>query len=79
MTTKTIIAIGKGAGDRALQLTAVQLRHPLLGCPAVAQQLDYYRENGRNVGLVLLFPDGHTASLSYEDIRELQTEEKEHA
>ena len=50
----------------------VQLTHPILGCPAVASIADWYRQNGRNVGLILEFPDGHTASLSYSEIEALQ-------
>lgn len=67
MTAKTIIA----AGNRH-QLTAVALRHPLLNCPAVARPLDYYRVGGRNIGLVLQFADGHTASMTYKEIARLQ-------
>jgi hypothetical protein len=58
---------------KVAQVAAVHLRHPLLpGCPAVAAVVDWYRVNGRNAGLVLEFPDGHTASLTYDEIAELQ-------
>lgn len=60
---------------KSLNIAAVHLRHPLTGCPAVADPVRYYQQNGRNVGLVLQFPDGHTASLSYSEIGELQRSE----
>lgn len=66
MTTKTVIA----TGDR--QIKQVALHHPLLGYPAVATQQGYYNCNGRVVGLVLVFPDGHTASLTFGEIQALQ-------
>lgn len=68
MTTKTkhIIATGNR------HIKEVALRHPLNGCPAVATQQGYYTRGGRVIGLVLLFPDGHTASLTFDEISELQ-------
>lgn len=51
----------------------VKLHHPINGCPAMAQPQGYYHQAGRAVGLVLLFPDGHTASLTFAEIRNLQT------
>jgi hypothetical protein len=55
-----------------VELKAVHLQHPLLGCPAMAEFADYYLVNGRNVGMVLQFPDGHRASLTYAEIESLQ-------
>lgn len=66
MATKTIIATGRR------ELEDVALRHPLNDCPAVAERVGYYRLAGYNVGLVLRFADGHTASLTYAEIRDLQ-------
>jgi hypothetical protein len=57
-------------------VTAVSLNHPLLNCPAEAAVIDNYMVNGRNVGLVLRFADGHTASLTYQEIRDLQKEQE---
>lgn len=54
------------------EIKQIELRHPINHCPATAVQTAYYFENGRCAGLVLLFPDGHTASLTYAEIRELQ-------
>lgn len=70
--TKTVIAIGRIRQQSPLHLAAVALRHPLNGCPAVAEPTGFYRQNGRVVGLVLQFADGHTASLTFDEIRELQ-------
>jgi len=44
------------------------LIHPLHGVPAVATQEDYWRENGRAVGLVLQFCDGHKTHMTYGEI-----------
>ena len=57
-----------------LYLVAVHLRHPLLGCPASASVKGRYVKDGRNVGLVLQFADGHTASLTYDEIGRLQAD-----
>ena len=48
------------------------LMHPLLDVPAVATQVGYWHENGRLAGLILLFPDGQTASLTFAEMRESQ-------
>jgi len=65
--TKTIIA--------AQPLRApmrVTLRHPKTNETAVAEQVGHYTLNGRNIGLILRFPDGTQKSLTYNQIRELQ-------
>lgn len=49
-----------------------ELQHPLHQVPAVAVQAGHYRQNGRNIGLELQFCDGHRASLTYDEIEELQ-------
>jgi hypothetical protein len=49
------------------------LRHPLH--PDVrlsARVMDGWHENGRFVGLVVQFTDGHTVSMTFEEIREAQ-------
>ena len=51
--------------SKSLNIAAVHLRHPV----------GYYQQNGRNVGLVLQFPDGYTASLTYSEIGELQKDD----
>lgn len=49
------------------------LRHPLHEDVRLsAQVVDGWHENGRFAGLVLQFTDGHTASLSFDEIREAQ-------
>ena len=53
-------------------MKTIHLTHPIHNCPAVADVTGYHRENGRNIGLKLQFPDGHTASLTYTEIGELQ-------
>jgi hypothetical protein len=50
----------------------ISLMHPTLHVPAVATSTNYYRHAGRAIGLVLVFADGHTASLSYREIGELE-------
>lgn len=47
------------------------LLHPLHNVPTVAEIVDFYRDPapGRNAGLVLQFPDGHTASMTYDEIK----------
>lgn len=54
--------------------TPCVLRHPLrpAALPERARVVAYYYQNGRNVGLVLCFGDGHTASLLYNEIAALQ-------
>lgn len=69
-TKKRVIATG------TKEVHTVALRHPLNGCEAVATQAGYYQKNGRAVGLVLEFADGHRASLSYAEIRQLQQGEE---
>jgi len=49
------------------------LIHPLHGVPAVATQEGYWRENGRAVGLILQFCDGHRTSMTYSEIEAAQT------
>ena len=49
-----------------------QLMHPLLDIPATATQVGYWHENGRFVGLVLLFADGQTTRLTFAEMRESQ-------
>lgn len=49
-----------------------ELMHPVENVPAVAVEVDYWRQNGRAVGLVLQFCDGHRASLTYNEIEKLQ-------
>jgi hypothetical protein len=50
----------------------VRLMHPTLNVPAVATSTSYYRSHaGRAIGLVLVFADGHTASLTYAEIGQL--------
>lgn len=51
----------------------IYLQHPNLSVPAEAQRVGYYYENGRAVGLVLQFPDGQRASLTYQEIERLRT------
>lgn len=50
------------------------LRHPLTNLPSIATEREYWvdRATGRNIGLVLLFADGHTASLTYAEIHALE-------
>jgi len=72
--TKTIIAT-----QPLHKPVMVALRHPLNHCPAAAEQVGYYQRNGRAVGLVLQFADGHRASLTYTEIRELQRVEDDTA
>jgi hypothetical protein len=48
------------------------LMHPVLNVPATATFQDWYTEFGFNVGLVLLFADGHLASLTFEEIRKFE-------
>lgn len=50
----------------------IDLMHPLVNVPASAHQVGWYTENGRTIGLKLEFPDGHTAHLTYAEIRELK-------
>lgn len=52
------------------------LWHPLYEVPAVALVEDYYRKNGRVVGLVLRFCDGHTAAMTYAEIRAATIDEQ---
>lgn len=49
-----------------------ELMHPVEGVPAVAIEVDYWRQNGRVVGLVLQFVGGHRASLTFDEIERLQ-------
>lgn len=51
---------------------ALHLNHPILNVPAMARILGYYSQKGANVGLELQFADGHTANLTYQEIRKLQ-------
>jgi hypothetical protein len=65
--------------NKPAEIAAVHLRHPLLpNCPATAAVVDWYRINGRNAGLILAFPDGHRAALTYDEIAALQEDEDEH-
>ena len=54
----------------------IELLHPLHHVPATAVATKYYVVSGRNAGLVLAFPDGHHASLTYEEIRNLRIEKE---
>lgn len=56
-----------------------ELLHPLLKVPAVAVVTGYYQRNGRNIGEVLQFVDGHRASLTYAEISNLEAELREAA
>ncbi len=49
-----------------------ELQHPLYQVPSVATKQGHYRENGEAIGLQLLFCDGHTACLTYEEIERLE-------
>jgi hypothetical protein len=50
----------------------ISLMHPTLHVPAVATSTSYYRSHaGRAIGLVLVFVDGYTASLTYAEIGQL--------
>jgi hypothetical protein len=50
-----------------------RLMHPTLHVPAVATSTNYYRSPaGKAIGMVLQFADGHTASLTYGEIGQLQ-------
>lgn len=51
-----------------------ELLHPLLKVPAVVVVTGYYQRNGRNIGEVLQFVDGHRASLTYAEISNLEAE-----
>ena len=50
------------------------LIHPLRpgALPERAQIVNYYHQNGRAVGLVLTFADGHRASLTFAEVERLQ-------
>ena len=49
-----------------------RLMHPLENVPATATQTSDWYDNGRLAGLVLVFPGGHTASLTFKEIRASQ-------
>ena len=49
-----------------------RLMHPLENVPATATRTGYWYDNGRLAGLVLEFPGGHTASLTFAEIRKGQ-------
>ena len=52
------------------------LRHPLHDDVRLsAMVVDRYHENGRFVGYKLQFTDGHTACLTFAEIRKLQSDE----
>ncbi len=53
-------------------LTTIELQHPLLHVPAVADVLRAWQENGRVIGHELLFPDGHHCHLTKAEIEALQ-------
>lgn len=53
------------------RLQTTRLAHPELGVPAEAVIVRYYRQNGRNVGQVLEFPDG-IYCLTYAELRALR-------
>lgn len=54
----------------------IDLRHPTKDVPATAVVLDFWLRNGRNAGLKLQFPGGHTCCLTYAEIADLQTNEE---
>lgn len=55
------------------QVTALQLNHPTLGCPAVAEVVKKWYENGRFSGYELQFPgEKTTRHLRLKEIWKLQ-------
>ena len=48
------------------------LMHPTEHAPATAERVGWYVAKGRTIGLKLKVPGGHTACLTYAEIRELQ-------
>ena len=60
------------------QVVACHMRHPLHGLPSTPKVVGDYMENGRFVGLKLQFADGHTASLTFAEIRRLQETDEEY-
>lgn len=57
-----------------LKVITRQLRHPLYGVPAIAKQIGYWYENGRNIGLELEFLDGHHCHMTYQEVEAAQDE-----
>ena len=57
----------------------IKLTHPLLGVPAVARVTDFFhgRDNGEISGLEVVFPDGHTAVLTFKEIAQLREVNKD--
>lgn len=47
----------------------VFVMHPEDHVPVWAEKVGYFLQNGRAVGLQLLFPDGRKVGLTYDDIR----------
>lgn len=50
------------------------LTHPIVNVPATAVIISPYMKDERQVGQVLQFADGHTASLTWAEIRQTQRE-----
>lgn len=61
------------------EVKLVQLRHPINDQTTMGQKVDWYHHNGRCVGMVLLFSDGHQASLTFSEIAELQEDKNENS
>ena len=47
----------------------VFVMHPEDNVPVWAEKVGYFLQNGRAVGLQLLFPDGRRVGFTYDDIR----------
>ena len=58
------------------EIKAIRMVHPKKGVLVYAKQVGYFIDpaTGRNAGLRLEFPDGQVASLTYDEIRQLQSD-----